>query len=236
MGDKTRMEFLSSTDNAYVRASPTKGVLGGIAEHTQDVVSLCECAGYDTIMIESVGLGQSEIEIDQAVDLLILLVAPGGGDDLQASKKGIMEAADIVCINKADGDLLDTAKHTKSSYAGSMRFIRRKDPNWEARVQLLSSRSGLGMDELFKNVDDFYNTMTAPAQGMKHPSLLAKRSRQMNYWMWGNVSHQLVNHIKSDRKLSLLSYELEAQLLRGQTNPRAAASKLLAAVLPMVMT
>jgi LAO/AO transport system kinase len=110
LGDKTRMEILSNTDRAYIRASPTRGILGGVAEKTNDVLFLCTSAGYDICIVESVGLGQSEVEIDQVVDLLLLVIPPGGGDDLQASKKGIVEAADMILVNKADGDLLPLAR------------------------------------------------------------------------------------------------------------------------------
>ena len=176
LGDKTRMEELSRSPHAYVRASPTRGVLGGIAEHTADVISLCECAGYDVVIVESVGLGQSEVcsalccagshllcpvnhiltvhtpilpfhvlmkvDIDQAVDLLLVIVPPGGGDSLQATKKGIMEAADLVAVNKADGSLAIQAKHTRADYSGSMAFIRPKHPLWKPEVLLMSSRTG----------------------------------------------------------------------------------------------
>ena len=140
LGDKTRMEVLSRHAHAYVRASPTSGVLGGIAEHTNDVITLCEAAGYDVVIVESVGLGQSEVDIDQAVDMLCVLIPPGGGDGLQASKKGIMEAADLLLVNKADGTLLTQAKHTKSDYSGAMSFIRQKHAAWKASVHLLSSK------------------------------------------------------------------------------------------------
>jgi LAO/AO transport system kinase len=137
LGDKTRMDSLSKSESAYVRASPTRCILGGIAEHTADVVSLCESGGYDTVIVESVGLGQSEIELDQAVDLFILLLPPGAGDDLQASKKGVMEFADLVIVNKADGALLPLARAALSDYKCSVSLIRRKCLDWEPRVQMV---------------------------------------------------------------------------------------------------
>eukprot|EP01035_Chromulina_nebulosa_P017365 gene17365-22913_t len=147
LGDKTRMDKLSLSDNAYVRASPTRGVLGGIAEHTFDIISLCESARYDVVIVESVGLGQSEVDIDMAVDMLVLIVPPGGGDSLQASKKGIMEVADLIIVNKADNELLNAAKHTKADYSGSIQFIRQKYIWWKTKVLLMSAKTGAGLDE-----------------------------------------------------------------------------------------
>ena len=126
MGDKTRMDELSVHDNAYVRGSPTNGMLGGIAAHTADVVYLCESASYDIILVESVGLGQSEVQIDDAVDMLLLIIPPGGGDELQASKKGIVEAADMIIVNKADGKLLPVARHTKADYVLILIWLDKK--------------------------------------------------------------------------------------------------------------
>ena len=161
LGDKTRMESLSINPDAYVRASPTRGVLGGIAEHTCDVISLCESAGYDVVIVESVGLGQSEVDIDTDVDMLLMVVPPGGGDGLQASKKGIMEAADMVAVNKADGDLLAQAKHTRADYAGSMAFIRQKHPNWRPEVLMMSARTGKGLQTLENKLATFHHDMMA---------------------------------------------------------------------------
>ena len=137
LGDKTRMEFLSRNSNAYVRASPTRGVLGGIAEYTSDIILLCEAAKYDVIIVESVGLGQSEVDIDKVVDILLLVIPPGAGDSLQASKKGIMEAADIIVVNKADGEQLPMAQKTKADYAGAMHFIRQKNKDWITPVLMV---------------------------------------------------------------------------------------------------
>jgi LAO/AO transport system kinase len=118
LGDKTRMTHLSNHPNAFVRPSPTRGTLGGVAQHTNDIVLLCEAAGYDIVLVESVGLGQSEIIIDDTVDMVMLIVPPAGGDELQGSKKGIMEIADIVVVNKADGDLKRSVKSIFFSQVG----------------------------------------------------------------------------------------------------------------------
>ena len=220
LGDKTRMDQLTRSENAYIRASPTRGVLGGIAEATADVISLCEYAHYDVVIVESVGLGQSEIELDQAVDIFLLIVSPGGGDDLQASKKGIMEACDIIIVNKADGDLLTTAKHTKADYSGTVRFQRRKDPSWQPRVLLASARTGTGIAELSNTIAEFHETM------VNNGRLDMKRTRQKKYWMWSHFQH-LVETSISQRKSTLdQAKDLELGLANGRVTARKAASVL----------
>jgi len=221
LGDKTRMEELSCSTSAYVRASPTKCFLGGIAQHTVDVMSLCEYANYDVIIVETVGLGQSEVELEQAVDMFCLLVSPGGGDDLQASKKGVMEAVDLLLVSKADGDLLRTAKHTKADYAGSLSLIRKKSPLWSPRAQLISSRTGLGVDKFLENVNEFHATMAKSGQ------LDEKRSIQAKHWMWAQFQCMVVEKVKEHPGTASLAEELERQLMNGTMSSRYAANLLL---------
>ena len=187
------MDVLSRSKDAYVRASPTSGVLGGIAEHTNDVMSLCEAANFDVSIVESVGLGQSEVDIDQAVDMLLVLVPPGGGDGLQASKKGIMEAADLVLINKADGTLLSQAKHTKADYSGAMAFVRRKHEEWKPFVLMISSKEGRGLDTVLETIQDFHVTMTT------NRALPNKRLSQAVHWMWGSFRHTVIKEAEAAR-------------------------------------
>eukprot|EP00605_Chrysophyceae_sp_TOSAG23-4_P003011 GSChrysophyteH1.ASY1.ANO1.3316.1 assembled CDS len=221
LGDKTRMEELSKSPKAYVRASPTRGVLGGIAEHTADVISLCECAGYDVIIVESVGLGQSEVDIDHAVDLLMMIVPPGGGDGLQASKKGIMEATDIIAVNKADGTLATQAKHTRADYQGSLAFVRPKHIDWKPQCLLMSARTGKGLDEVEAKIANFHTVMS------KNGGLESKRIRQSIHWMWGQYRRDLVNVSESQDSVQELSRQLVDDMRRGKITPRAAAGKLL---------
>jgi len=225
LGDKTRMDELSKHPNAYVRASPTRGVLGGIAEHTADVISLCECAGYDVVIVESVGLGQSEVDIDHAVDLLLVIVPPGGGDSLQAAKKGIMEAADLVAVNKADGSLAMQAKHTRADYSGSMAFIRRKHPLWKPEVILMSARTGLGLDQLESKLATFHATMSECG------GLVEKRVKQSVHWMWGQYRREIVLKSEQQAGVQALAAQLLLHLKQGRVAPRAAAGKLLDATL-----
>jgi len=233
LGDKTRMDELSKNSNAYVRASPTRGVLGGIAEHTSDVISLCECAGYDIVIVESVGLGQSEVDIDHAVDLLMMIVPPGGGDGLQASKKGIMEAADLIAVNKADGSLETQAKHTRADYQGSMAFVRLKHEDWKPPVMLMSARTSLGLDKIEEKLLEFHNIMSS------NSGLINKRLKQSIHWMWMQYRLNIVNICEKQDNVQKLalgdtkdgkgkgSNGLIKDMEGGFITPRAAAKKLL---------
>jgi len=220
LGDKTRMENLCRSEQAYVRASPTRGVLGGIAEHTADVISLCESSGYNVVIVESVGLGQSEVDIDSAVDMLLIIVPPGSGDSLQASKKGIVEAADLIIVNKADGNLLAAAKHTKADYAGALAFVRRKHPAWQASCLLASSRTGEGLEAVEAQIKAFFKIMRA------NNSLYEKRRHQSTRWMWAQLHRLLINQIEASPAVHDKAQEYARVLERSETTPRSAATKL----------
>lgn len=221
LGDKTRMDNLSRSDDAYVRASPTRGVLGGIAEHTSDVIKLCEAAGYDVVIVESVGLGQSEVDIDNAVDMLLVIVPPGGGDGLQASKKGIMEVADLVVVNKADGSLESAAKHTKADYSGSMQFIRQKHNDWRAPVLMMSARTGAGIDEVVDTINKFHEVMVS------NGGLVKKRSTQLLHWMRGQLRRQIIEHLEKDPVISVEMKKFSSDVVVGKLTPRLAASRIM---------
>lgn len=221
LGDKTRMEQLSKSLQAYIRASPTRGVLGGIAEHTADVISLCEHANFRTVIVESVGLGQSEVEIDGAVDVLLLIVPPGAGDSLQASKKGIMEAADIVVVNKADGDLLNSAKHTKADYSGSMHFIRSKYDWWRPPVLLMSASTDFNIDTVHNEILRFHNLM------IEHGGLQKKRKIQLAQWTQGQYRRLLVQRLESNPLFAAEWNKYRDKAEQEELTPRAAATALL---------
>lgn len=173
------------------------------------------------IIVETVGLGQSEVELEQAVDMFCLLVSPGGGDDLQASKKGVMEAVDLLLVSKADGDLLRTAKHTKADYGGSLSLIRKKSPLWSPRAQLISARTGLGVDTFLESVREFHSIMAESGQ------LEEKRSVQAKHWMWAQFKSLVVERVRQSEGTAALAAELEARLMDGSMSSRHAASLLL---------
>lgn len=225
LGDKTRMVELSKNQNAYVRPSPTRGILGGIAEHTNDVVLLCEAANFDIVLVETVGLGQSEIKVDDAVDMLLLVVPPAGGDELQGVKKGIMEVADLVVINKADGDLENAAKHAATEYMHAVQLMRRKREDWRTRVKRCSARTGFNIDTVWDIITQFRKSIE------KTGELLRKREEQAVCWMWSDFQNQLTELAKKNDSVLKEADQLKDLLRDGHATPRGAAQKLLDAFL-----
>ncbi|OQR92016.1 hypothetical protein ACHHYP_04135 [Achlya hypogyna] len=221
LGDKTRMTHLANSPDAFVRPSPTRGTLGGVAQHTNEIVLLCEACGYDIVLVESVGLGQSEIIIDDTVDMVMLLVPPAGGDELQGSKKGIMEIADIVVVNKADGELKSAAKHTAVDYAHALQLARRKEPEWKPTVKMCSAREGEGIDGVWNVLTEFRDTMNA-AQKIER-----KRARQSSKWMWNQLHQELMVMAKKNQFVHDEASALAPDLAHGFISPRSAARKLL---------
>eukprot|EP01138_Halocafeteria_seosinensis_P002863 gb/GECG01002924.1/.p1 GENE.gb/GECG01002924.1/~~gb/GECG01002924.1/.p1 ORF type:complete len:432 (+),score=53.14 gb/GECG01002924.1/:1-1296(+) len=220
LGDKTRMAQLSNNPNAYVRPSPTRGTLGGIAEHTHDVVLLCEGTGYDIVLVETVGLGQSEVAIDSTVDMLLLLVSPGGGDELQGVKKGIMESADLIVVNKADGALVPTARHTASEYRRALDLLRPKHQCWRPMVRRCSAHERSGLTEVWAVVEKFWQTM------LDHGEFQDRRVSQGSEWMWSEFESQLRQIGKSDPRITAKAEELKQQLGAGLITPRRAGTQL----------
>ena len=221
LGDKTRMTELSRSDRAFVRPSPSKGTLGGLAAYTNDAICLCQAAGYDFVLVETVGLGQSEVEICEGVDMLVLLVPPAGGDELQGVKKGIVEMASMLVVNKADGNLLPAARTTAADYEAAIRFFRRRDVGWEVpSVLLVSAKTGEGMERVWEEISRFRRIMTDNRQ------LYKKRQQQSLYWMHKNLRDLIIARARSDPFLRENAERLEADLMNGLITPRAAATEL----------
>mmetsp|Transcript_14539 Transcript_14539/g.26080 ORF Transcript_14539/g.26080 Transcript_14539/m.26080 type:complete len:391 (-) Transcript_14539:41-1213(-) len=220
LGDKTRMEQLAKERNAYVRPSPTRGSLGGVAQHTNDVILLCEAADYDIVIVETVGLGQSEVLVDETVDMLMLLVPPAGGDELQGVKKGIMEVADMVVVNKADGDLENAARHAATDFMHALQLIRRKRPLWRPRVKRCSAMTGKGVDDVWNIIEKFRKKMTESGD------IAEKRLLQNKSWMWSQFQEQLKDRAKHDPDLNTYAKKLQDDLSKGVGTPRQAARYL----------
>jgi LAO/AO transport system kinase len=165
-------------------------------------------------------VGQSEVELDQAVDMFILLVNPGGGDDIQAAKKGVMEVVDLLLVGKADGDLLSTARHTKSDYAGSLNFIRPKTPLWRPRALLVSSRSQVGIQDFVGTVSEYHKKMTQSG------FLDMKRVTQKQHWMWSHFHRLVLAYVNKDTKLTNTSNSIKSELSVGKISSRKAAEQL----------
>ena len=225
LGDKTRMTDLSRHTNAYVRPSPSKGVLGGVSNYTNDVVNLCQAAGYDLVIVESVGIGQSEVDISQGVDMLILMVAPGGGDGLQGVKKGILEVADMIIVNKADGDLSSAARSTASEYKGATHLFRLRRQGWETPpVLLASAETGLGLNNVWDHICRFRILVGQEGE------LKRKRGKQARYWMWKRVQDLITERSRLDPVLREKASDMENGLDEGNVAPRAAAWEILEAL------
>lgn len=227
LGDKTRMEKLSQNHRAYIRPSPAAGALGGLATYTDDVVSLCQVANYGLVIVETVGLGQSEIEVEQTVDMLLLLVPPAGGDDLQGVKKGIVEVCDMLLVTKADGNLLPAAKKTASDYRGAMQFIRTFGATtplkgWDRpKVKLVSSVTKDGLDKVWEKICNFRR------QAIESGFLETKRREQRKYWMWKNLQNLVQLETDHNPILQNKARHLESQLRAGKMTSRVAAVELL---------
>eukprot|EP00823_Brevimastigomonas_motovehiculus_P000157 TRINITY_DN1026_c0_g1_i1.p1 TRINITY_DN1026_c0_g1~~TRINITY_DN1026_c0_g1_i1.p1 ORF type:complete len:388 (-),score=75.38 TRINITY_DN1026_c0_g1_i1:65-1228(-) len=227
LGDKVRMPTLGMDPNAYIRPSPSGCTLGGIAQNTADTVVLCEAAGYDVVIVETVGVGQSEVAVADTVDMVMLLVPPAGGDELQGMKKGIMELCDMVVVTKADGDLLNTAKLTRSDYTHGLRLFRPKHDNWDPPVRLCSSVSQdtKSLDRIWGDITEFQELLT------KTGKLEAQRAQQRRCWMWKNLQDELMTRLQSVTGLEVRIRELERKLSDNTITPRIAAENLLDAYL-----
>lgn len=221
LGDKTRMTELSRNPRAYVRPAPAAGVLGGLAAATYDVMTLCASAGYDCVLLETVGLGQSELDVAQSVDMLILLVPPAGGDDLQGVKKGIVEVADLIVVSKADGSLEATARQTANDYRMAMKLLLRQEQSDETPVVLASAVTGKGLSPVWEHVSKARQELL-----LENGVVKQKRQQQDLYWMWKNLDTLVREETRSDPILSGKARELQVQLMQGQVTPRVAATQL----------
>jgi len=215
LGDKTRMEQLTRAPEAFVRPSPTGGTLGGVARRTREAMLLCEAAGFDVVLVETVGVGQSEVKVAAMVDLFLVLVAPGGGDELQGLKRGIMELADLVVVNKADGALAETAAHTAADYSAALHLVRPRLAGWTPRVLTCSALTGAGIREVWDAVVEFGDAVSG--------ELADLRASQNRDWMWSEVTDSLLDALTADDAAADLARRLEREVAAGTTTPAAAA-------------
>lgn len=218
LGDKTRMERLSRDPNAFIRPSPSQSHLGGVGRRTREAVALCEAAGFDIILIETVGVGQSETVAAQLSDLFILLLAPAGGDELQGVKRGIMEMADLILVNKADGDLKPAATRTCADYAGALRLMRKRpqDPDDFPQAMLVSALQEGGLQ-------DAWAAMQTLSQWRRdHGHWGATRATQSRYWLAEDIRQGLLAPLDSADGRALLD-RLGAEVAQGMTTPSKAA-------------
>ena len=201
LGDKTRMEELSRNMKAYIRPSPAGGTLGGVARTTFESCILCEAAGYDVILVETVGVGQSEYKVADLVDMFTLIIPPAGGDELQGIKRGIIEVVDSVIVNKSDGDLIPAARRIQMEYLSALKFMPPNYPNhvWKPPVVRVSSTTGDGIDQSWGMMEDFFeklSSLTDKGTGEDMAILEKKRVEQRELWMWHHVQDRLLEEIK----------------------------------------
>ncbi len=225
LGDKTRMPRLSVSPGAFIRPSPSAGTLGGVNRRTRESMLLCEAAGFDTLIVETVGVGQSETDVADMVDIFLLLLAPAGGDDLQGIKKGIVELADVIIINKADGDLKPAASRAVADYRNALRLIRPPAPDWTAEVLPISAQEGQGIAEVWQTVLRYAAIMSG------NGAHAARRSAQSRAALWREIGDGLLDAFKGDAATAARLGEVEADVAKGKTSPPVAARGLLQAFL-----
>jgi LAO/AO transport system kinase len=223
LGDKTRMERLAQDERAFIRPSPSGGSLGGVAHHTREAMLVCEAAGYDVVIVETVGIGQSEVAVASMVDSFVVLLQPGAGDELQGIKKGVIELADLLAVNKADGDGRAAAERTRAEYAHALELLRVGSSGWRPPVLCVSAQTGEGIAEVWAAVRAHQSALQATGE------LTAKRRSQARSWMWSLVEEGLRESFRSHRAVSQLIPQLEREVEDQKSTPAAAARALLAA-------
>jgi LAO/AO transport system kinase len=222
LADKTRMARLGADINAFIRPSPASGTLGGVAARTRETMLLCEAAGYDVILVETVGVGQSEIAVADMTDFFLALMLPGAGDELQGLKKGVVELADMIAINKADGDNLARAKAAAAEYRAALHILVPRSPNWTPPVVTYSALTGDGIAALWDNVTEHRRKLAASGE------LAARRGEQQVKWMWAMLEERLFEPLRSDRTIKAALTRIEAEVAAGRLAPNAAVEEIAA--------
>ena len=221
LGDKTRMQRLSQQENTYIRPSPSSGSLGGVAQRTREAMLLCEAAGFDVVLIETVGIGQSEVKVASMVDFFLVLIQPGAGDDLQGIKKGVLELADALVVNKGDGDQEAAAERARVQHNQALSLLRPASPNWSPPVLVTSSLLGTGISEVWQTVVAHRSTLEASGE------LQSRRRDQARAWMWSLVEEGLLQSFRSHAAVAEAIAEIERNVESLKTTPAAAARALL---------
>ncbi|MEJ7584123.1 MAG: methylmalonyl Co-A mutase-associated GTPase MeaB [Acidimicrobiales bacterium] len=221
LGDKTRMEHLGRDDAAFIRPSPSGGELGGVARRTREALLLCEAAGFDVVLVETVGVGQSEIAVADLTDLFVLLASPTGGDDLQGIKRGIMELADLVVVTKADGDLATAARQVCADLGQALHLLRPRHAELAPEAMLVSSRTGAGVAEVWDAV------AAAHAVLRQSGALDRLRSEQARRWLWSEVTDRLLHTLRDEPATAAVIAEVEAGIGSDALTPARAARRIL---------
>ncbi|KAL1434860.1 hypothetical protein MTO96_001743 [Rhipicephalus appendiculatus] len=221
LGDKTRMIQLTRDPNAYIRPSPTRGHGGGVTRTTCDAIQLCECAGYNVVLVETVGVGQSEYMVADMVDLFLLLIPPGGGDELQGVKRGIVEMADLIAVTKADGDHIPECRRMAAEYISALKFMKPRSQLWRPKVLQVSAKANVGISELWGVVQDYRNALE-PNGELGH-----RRQLQRVRWLWTYVGSELERRLRSHPDIAACTAELENAVIEETITPGHACDELM---------
>jgi LAO/AO transport system kinase len=220
LGDKTRMAQLANDDRAFIRPSPSSGTLGGVAAKTREAMLLCEAAGFDVVLVETVGVGQSETAVCDMTDIFLALMLPGAGDELQGIKKGLVELADMIAINKADGDNIKRANSAAASYRAALKILTPRSLHWFPPVLTYSGLTGAGLPELWQKIVEHRTAMNACGD------FTARRSQQQVKWMWAMLEDRMKARLRSDPAIRAKVKQLEARVADGRITPALAAEQI----------
>jgi LAO/AO transport system kinase len=221
LGDKTRMERLSQRQEAFIRPSPAGQTLGGVARRTRESMLIAEAAGFDTVLVETVGVGQSETTVSRMTDMFLLMLLPGGGDELQGIKRGIVELADMILVNKADGSMQLTAELSVTDYRKALMFMHPRSENWEVPVEACSALNNEQTVQSWETMQRFRDTQT------KDGLIEKNRATQARDWMWNEIRNGLVERLKTNPDVAARVAELEAAVTENKLSPTTAADELM---------
>jgi len=224
LGDKTRMPRLAADANAYIRPSPASGTLGGVAAKTRETILICEAAGFDVILVETVGIGQSETAVADMTDFFLVLMLAGAGDELQGLKKGVIELADMIAVNKADGDNVARASAAAAEYAAALHILQPRSASWTPPVITYSALTGHGLGDLWERILDHQARLGATGE------LAARRSEQQVKWMWAMLEDRLRARLTSDRAIAARLPGIEAAVADGKLSPAVAVEQIASAM------
>jgi LAO/AO transport system kinase len=220
LGDKTRMARLAASDSAFIRPSPASGTLGGVAAKTREAMLLCEAAGFDVVLVETVGIGQSETAVCDMTDFFLALMLPGAGDELQGIKKGLVELADMIAINKADGDNIKRANLAAAEYRGALHILTPRSEHWQPPVTIYSALTESGIDTLWQKILDHRTAMNTSGE------FAARRQGQQVKWMWSMLEQRMMARLRSDASVRAKVKRIEAEVAAGRTSPALAAEQV----------
>jgi LAO/AO transport system kinase len=223
LGDKTRMPDLSRHESAFIRPSPAGETLGGVARRTREALIVCEAAGFDIVLVETVGVGQSETAVAEMTDVFVLLLQPGGGDELQGIKRGVMELADLLVVNKADGALADAAQRAAAEYRAALRLLRASKAGWTPEVMTGSALTGDGIEAIWQSLERYRAILTGNGE------IARRRAAQNRHWFESELSAGLIERLLADPATAAMVEKVTAEVVAGRRNPLAAAETVLAA-------